>query len=282
MIFFTTQEIEAWINEDASMLDLTGYLLRINKQPGILQVMTRHTTRVALTEEAGRIFEIIGCRISKLVPSGQDVPEKTVILTVEGPAEALHRGWKVAMNLLEYMCGVATRTAEMVNKVEECGNIPLLVTRKHQPGLKKPLMKAILAGGAIPHRLGLSETILIFENHLNLLGGRKALPKLIDDMKAAACEQKITVECDDMDQAVQAAEAGTDAVQFDKVSPEQLTAWCAELKARFPGLIILSAGGVGPKNVRDYARTGVDGIVLSSVFHAKPADLGVTICPVEV
>ncbi|MDU9047846.1 MAG: hypothetical protein Q3M30_03280 [Candidatus Electrothrix sp. Rat3] len=96
-------------------------------------------------------------------------------------------------------------------------------------------------------------------------------------MKAVACEQKITVECDNLDQAVQAAKAGADAVQFDKVPPEQLTVWCVDLKVRFPGLIILSAGGVGPKNVQDYARTGVDGIVLSSVFHAKPADLGVTI-----
>lgn len=279
MVFFTTEEIEQWINEDAPMLDLTSHLLRLNTQPGVLQVTTRHPTRLALTEEAGRIFEILGCRIRQFLPSGQDVPEKTVILTVEGPAEALHRGWKVAMNLLEYMCGVATCTAEMVNKVEECSNIPLLVTRKHQPGLKKMLLKAVLAGGAIPHRLGLSETILIFANHLNLLGGRKALPELIENMKAAACEQKITVECDDLEQAVQTAEAGADAGPVRQGAADQLTPWCAELKARFPGLIVLSAGGVGPKNVQDYARTGVDGIVLSSVFHAKPADLGVTITP---
>ncbi|XOF34634.1 MAG: hypothetical protein ACL93V_04915 [Candidatus Electrothrix sp. YB6] len=161
--------------------------------------------------------------------------------------------------------------------MKSCSNIPLLVTRKHQPGLKKPLLKAVLAGGAIPHRLGLSETILIFENHLNLLGGREALPGLLAGMKAAACEQKITVECDDLEQAVQAAEAGTDVVQFDKVPPEQLSGWCAELKVRFPGLIVLSAGGVGPKNVQDYARTGVDGILLSSVFHVKIADLFVII-----
>ena len=277
MIFFTTQEIEQWINEDAPLVDLTSYLLGLNNQPSVLQVTTRHPIRLALTEEAGRIFEILGCRVSKILPTGQDIPAQTTILAVEGPAEALHRGWKVAMNLLEYMCGVATRTAEMVKEVEECSNIPLLVTRKHQPGLRKPLIKATLAGGAIPHRLGLSETILIFENHLNLLGGREALPTLLANMKAMACEQKITVECDDLDQAVQAAEAGVDAVQFDKVSPQDLSIWCPELKASFPNLIILSAGGVGPQNVQDYARTGVDGIVLSSVFHAKPADLGVTI-----
>ncbi|WPD21769.1 MAG: ModD protein [Candidatus Electrothrix scaldis] len=277
MIFFTSEEIEQWINEDAPLVDLTSHLLGLNNQPGVLQVATRHPTRVALTEEAGRIFEILGCSVHDICPSGEDVPAQTILLRAEGPAAALHRGWKVAMNLLEYMCGVASHTAEMVKKVKECSNIPLLVTRKHQPGLRKPLIKATLAGGAIPHRLGLSETILIFENHLNLLGGRDALPTLLANMKATACEQKITVECDDLNQAVQAAEAGADAVQFDKVSPQDLSIWCSELKASFPNLIILSAGGVGPQNVQDYARTEVDGIVLSSVFHAKPADLGVTI-----
>ncbi|XOF34635.1 MAG: hypothetical protein ACL93V_04920 [Candidatus Electrothrix sp. YB6] len=59
MIFFTTEEIEQWINKDAPMLDLTSHLLGINNQPGILQVTTRHPTRLALTEEAGRIFEIV-------------------------------------------------------------------------------------------------------------------------------------------------------------------------------------------------------------------------------
>ncbi|CAK8716312.1 Putative pyrophosphorylase ModD [Candidatus Electronema halotolerans] len=279
MIFFTTQEIEAWINEDAPLVDLTSHLLKISDQPARLTVVTRHPTRVALTEEAGRIFEILGGTVKSMVASGQDAAAKTVILEVEGPAAALHRGWKVAMNLLEYMCGVAGRTAEMVKKVEACAKIPLLVTRKHQPGLKKPLLKAVLAGGAYAHRLGLSETVLIFANHLRLLGGREALPALLAEMKAAACEQKITVECDDLTQAMQAAEAGADSVQFDKVPPEQLAAWCAELKSRFAHLIILSAGGVGPDNVQDYARTGVDGIVLSSIFHAKPADLGVTIEP---
>lgn len=277
MIFFTTQEIEQWINEDAPLLDLTSHLLHISSQPSRLTVVTRHPTRLALTEEAGRIFELLGCTIKHVLPSGQDVPAKTTILTVEGPAAALHRGWKVAMNLLEYLCGVATHTAEMVKRAKECSNTPLFVTRKHTPGIKKPLLKAVLAGGAYPHRLGLYETVLIFTNHLNLVGGRDRVPELIANMRAAACEQKITIECDDLEQAVQAAKAGVDSIQFDKVSPEELTAWCVELKTRFPHLTILAAGGVRLDNVQAYARTGADGIVLSSVYHAKPADLGVTI-----
>lgn len=277
MVFFTTHEIEQWINEDAPLVDLTGHLLGIGAQPAVLEIKTRHDTCLALTEEAARIFEQLGCKVTQLRASGERVTENTLILRAEGPADALHRGWKVAMNLLEYLCGVATRTADMVAKVEAVSKIPLLVTRKHAPGMKKTLMKAILSGGAYPHRLGLSETILVFENHLNVVGGRDRLPELIDNMKSAACEKKITVECDTYEHAVQAAESGADAIQFDKVPANTLRQWTRDLKQSWPKLSVLIAGGIRPDNVQSYAQTGIDGIVLSSIYHAKPADLGVTI-----
>ena len=277
MIFFQTHEIEAWINEDAPLIDLTSHLLEIDEQPAVLTVRARHTTRLTLMEEAARIFELLGAQICLQLPSGQQVETQQIILQVTGRADALHRGWKVAMNLLEYFCGIATQTAQMVAQVKAVNDIPLLVTRKHLPGMKKPMIKAILSGGAHPHRLGLSETILVFENHLNIIGGREALSDKIGGIKSTACEKKISIECDTLEHATQAAEAGSDLVQFDKVEINQLAKWVNHLKAQYPLLTIIIAGGITPKNIQDYARTGVDGIVLSSVYHAKPADLEVTI-----
>lgn len=277
MIFFQTHEIEAWINEDAPLVDLTGHLLGVESQTAELTVRTRHSTRLTMMEEAARIFEILGAEVVHCAQSGQDVDAGAVILEAVGRADALHRGWKVAMNLLEYLCGVATHTAQMVAQVKAVANIPLLVTRKHIPGMKKPMSKAILNGGAHPHRLGLSETILVFENHLNLIGGREALNEKIPAMQAAACEKKISVECDTIEQAQQAAQAGADLIQFDKVAVETLQTWVTQLKQTYPALKVVIAGGVNPQNVEAYAQSGVDGIVLSSVYHAKPADLGVTI-----
>jgi molybdenum transport protein len=277
MIFFQTHEIEAWINEDAPLVDLTGHLLGVEGQIAELTVRTRHTTRLTMIEEAARIFQILGAEVVFQAESGCDVEKGAVILQVVGRADALHRGWKVAMNLLEYLCGVATHTAQMVAEVKAVSDIPLLVTRKHIPGMKKPMIKAILNGGAHPHRLGLSETILVFENHLNLIGGRKALAEKIPSMQSAACEKKISVECDTLEQAFQSAQAGSDLIQFDKVPVDILQEWVKQLKSQFPALQIVIAGGVNLQNVRDYAQSGVDGIVLSSVYHAKPADLGVTI-----
>ncbi|WP_127119199.1 ModD protein [Thiomicrospira sp. S5] len=277
MVWFSNEEIAQWINEDAPLVDLTSHLLGIEAQYCELTVTTRHSTCLTLTEEATRLFEQLGADTVLCEPSGRQVDAGTEILKVTGRGDALHRGWKVAMNLLETGCGVATATADMVAAVQQVSDIPLLVTRKHAPGMKKQLIKAILSGGAYPHRLGLSETVLIFENHLNVIGGREALPKAIQKMKAAACEKKIMVECDDLEQAVQAAEAGADAIQFDKVPVDDLVLWCQSLKTAFPALKVLMAGGIRRDNVEAYAASGVDGIVLSSLYHAKPADLGVRI-----
>ena len=277
MIFFQTHEIEAWINEDAPLIDLTSHILEIREQQAILTVRTRHATRLALMEEAARIFEILGAQVCLQLPSGQDVESQQIILQIKGRADALHRGWKVAMNLLEYFCGIATQTAQMVAEVQAVSDVPLLVTRKHLPGMKKPMIKAILSAGAHPHRLGLSETILVFENHLNIIGGRDAIAEQIPLIKTAACEKKISIECDTLEQATQAAQAGADLIQFDKIELNQLAQWVKQLKAQYPLLTIIIAGGISPQNIQDYAKTGVDGIVLSSVYHAKPADLGVTI-----
>ncbi len=277
MIFFTTQDIEAWIAEDAPLLDLTGHLLGIGAQAAQLSVRARQPVCAALSEEAGRLFTLLGAEVIEQAPSGARLAAGATLLVVRGRADALHRGWKVAMNLLEHACGVATCTAQMVERARAVADIPLLATRKHPPGMKKILIKAILAGGAQPHRLGLSETVLIFENHVRLLGGRERLPQLVAAMRAQACEKKIFVECDTLEQARQAVAAGADGVQFDKAPAQALAAWCADIAAHTPEIVCLAAGGIRLDNIQEYARSGAHGLVLSAVYHAPPADLEVTI-----
>ncbi len=277
MVFFHTRDIEAWIEEDAPSIDLTTELLGIASIPAVLRVRPREAVRVALTEEAARIFEVLRADVTHVLPSGSDAEPGTLLLEARGDAGALHRGWKVAMNLLEHGCGVATRTAAFVERARVVSDVPILATRKHWPGIKKPLVKAVVAGGGHPHRLGLSETVLIFENHVRLLGGRAALATAIGRIRAAACEKKIGVECHDRVQANDAIAAGADMVQFDKVPAVALAEMCAELKRAHPGVTLLAAGGIDLGDVAAYAASGVDGIVLSSVYAAKPSDLSVTI-----
>jgi len=140
-------------------------------------------------------------------------------------------------------------------------------------------IKAVTAGGALPHRLGLSETILIFKQHTIFLGGLDALLQRIGQFSVQAPEKKIMVEAENADQALRVAQAGVGILQIDKMSPQELSLLIRQIRQIAPAMEVSAAGGINETNVADYAATGVDILVLSSVYFGKPADIDVRICP---
>jgi molybdenum transport protein len=160
-------------------------------------------------------------------------------------------------------------------------NVAVLTTRKGFPGTKALSIKSILAGGAFPHRLGVSETILVFGQHMNFIGGVDGFIDKLPEIKRSCCEKKIIVESSSPDEAARLCGAGVDGIQFDKLAPDALSKACAALKKSFPAVTLLAAGGVNEENIAAYARTGVDGVVTTSLYSAKPADIGVRIVPVS-
>jgi molybdenum transport protein len=273
-------EIERFIDEDIPYGDLTTHLLGIGHQPGAITFSTREDTTLCCCEEAGRVLEKCGCSISTLVPSGTRCDPGTVFLDARGTAQALHAGWKVALNLLEYASGIATRTARIVRAAKEANpGIVVVTTRKSFPGTKKVAVKAIMAGGALPHRLGLSETVLVFSQHTAFLGGLEAFLKEVDCLRARAPEIRIIVEAESAEEALRVAAAGVDVVQVDKLAPVELRRVVADVRTLDRTVRISAAGGINEGNVAEYAGCGVDIIVLSSVYFGKPADIGVRIVP---
>jgi molybdenum transport protein len=273
-------EIERFIDEDLPYGDLTTHLLGIGHQPGAITFSTREDTILCCCEEAGRVLEKCGCSISTLVPSGTRCDPGTVFLNATGTAQALHAGWKVALNLLEYASGIATRTARIVRAAKEANpGIVVVTTRKSFPGTKKVAVKAIMAGGALPHRLGLSETVLVFKQHTAFLGGTEAFLKEAGCLRARAPENRIIVEAESAEEALRIAAAGVDVVQLDKLAPAELRHVVADIRTMDRAVKISAAGGINEGNVAEYAGCGVDIIVLSSVYFGKPADIGVRIVP---
>ncbi|HCD36774.1 MAG TPA: ModD protein [Chlorobium sp.] len=267
-------DIDRFIEEDVPYGDLTTAVLEIGDKPGEITFTARHETTLSGTEEAARILERCGARLTSLTPSGTTVPEGTLFLSAEGSALSLHRGWKVALNMLEYASGIATRTAGIVKSAQSANPaISIATTRKSFPGTKKTAIKAILAGGATPHRLGLSESILVFNQHTEFQGGLDSFLESIPAVKARAPEHKILVEADGPEEALKIAAAGADVVQVDKLSPECLTELVHAIRDIAPGIKISAAGGITPQNAAIYAATGIDIIVLSSVYFGKPADI---------
>jgi molybdenum transport protein len=112
-------------------------------------------------EEAARLIALAGATARVLRPSGHALAGGEPLLEARGSAAALHRGWKAAQVLIEWTSGIATATAA----IAAAKGLPVACTRKQAPGTKALAVKAVRAGGATLHRLGLSETLLVFPEH---------------------------------------------------------------------------------------------------------------------
>ncbi|WP_280528053.1 ModD protein [Castellaniella defragrans] len=277
--FFETSMLDAWLAEDIGLFDLTSTLLEIGTKPARIAWVARQAMTLACTEEVARMVALRGGCATDCLPSGRCVEAGTEIVAAQGAAQALLDCWKVGQNLLEYACGVATRTRAMADAAARVNpDVCILTTRKHPPGLRRVAQKAALAGGAFPHRLGLSETVLVFPQHRALLpGGWKDLRQILARRRRHLVEKKIVIEANSYEDAREAARCGADVVQFDKVEPERLAQWCPCLRAEWPHLGLLAAGGIRADNAAAYAATGVDALVTSSLYFGPPADIGVRI-----
>ena len=272
---YTSDElIDRFIREDVPYIDLTTLVLGISGKKGKIQFFSREDAVLCGTEEVIKIFNRLNIDLIKSCPSGTLIKKNEIFLEGKGNAEDLHTAWKVAQNILDYSSGIATKTKKLVDKVSLINpNLHVITTRKVIPGTKELAIKAIIAGGGFPHRLGLSETILIFKQHLNFLGGIDELTKILKSVKAKACEKKVIAEIENLDQAIELCKNGIDGLQFDKVPCDELKTNVTILRNINPSIVILAAGGINESNIEEYAKTGVDAIVISSVYHANPIDI---------
>ena len=274
-MYISDELIDRFIKEDVPYIDLTTLVLGIGGQKGTIQFFSRENAVLCGTEEVIKIFNKLNIDLIKTYPSGTLIKKNEIFLEGKGNAEDLHMAWKVSQNILDYSSGIATKMKKLVDKVSLINpNLHVITTRKVIPGTKELTIKAVLAGGGFPHRLGLSETILIFKQHLNFLGGIDELTKILKSVKSKACEKKVIAEIETLEQAIDLCKNGIDGLQFDKVPYDELKTNVAILRSINPSIIILASGGINESNIEEYAKTGVDAIVTTSVYNAKPIDIG--------
>jgi molybdenum transport protein len=127
------------------------------------------------------------------------------------------------------------------------------------------------------HRLGLSETVLVFPEHRAFLGNEPFVG-LVERLRRAAPEKRLVVEVNTVEQAIVAAAIGFDVIQAEKFSPAEIAALVARISL-MARPVIAAAGGVHAGNVAAYAQAGADVIVTSSPYLAKPRDVQVRIEP---
>lgn len=271
------QLADALLAEDAPYGDLTTRLLDIGHKPAWIVFSPRVAGVLCGAELAATLMRRVGARVVSHVASGTRVVAGEAVLRAEGTAGGLHEAWKMAQTAVEYLSGIATETARIVAAAREGNSACVVVTtRKTFPGARALMIEAIRAGGAEPHRLGLSETLLVFPEHLAFLPDPVAA---IAALRAKAPEKKVVVEVTSLAEAIRSLVAEPDVLQCEKMTPEEVADLKQACDARRSPVRIAAAGGINAANAAAYAKAGADVIVSSAPYWAKPLDIKVELTP---
>lgn len=253
MSVLTTADLERLLFEDAPYGDLTTEALRIGGIGCRITFVARAAMTIAGVEDAA-LLTLVGVTAHPKAVSGEMVAGGRVLIEGEGLAAAVLRAWKVSQTPIEVWSGVATASRRLVTAAREGRSDTIVAcTRKNVPGTKALSVAAIKAGGAVPHRLGLSETILLFPEH-------RALCPLADfttlarGLRATNPEKKLLVEVTTAAEAIAAAHAGFDVIQTEKFTPEAVGDIAAAVRALAPRPVAAAARGINPDNAAAYAR----------------------------
>lgn len=275
MQYFADARIDHFITEDLPYIDLTCQVLGLSDEPGEMEYFTREDCVLAGVAVVRRMMAKLGCEVVSARADGERVGAGESFMCVRGGAEQLHAAWKACLNVFDHLSAVATKTRSMVDAAHAANpRCEVLTTRKSMTGVKDLLTYAVVTGGAYPHRLGLSETIIVFDHHVKFMGGFDAFVEKLPEIKARCIEKKIFVEAD-ADQARVLARAGADGIQLDKVPASELGPLVRELRAANPHVTLIATGGINPQNAGAYAATGVDGLATTAPFSAKPLDMSI-------
>ena len=191
-----------------------------------------------------------------------------VAVRLRGRVASILQGERVALNLLQHLSGVATLTRRFV---EEIKGLPakIIDTRKTTPGLRVLEKYAVVTGGGVNHRFGLSDGVLIKDNHIQACGSvKRALKRARQNLPHV---YRVEIEVKTLAELEEALEAGAEAVLLDNMDLETLRQAVTLARQRNPQVVLEASGGVSLENVRAVAETGVDLISIGRLTHSAPA-----------
>ncbi len=243
----TDDDLVRLLKDDVPCGDLTTEVAGIGCQIARLEFRARGAMVVCAIEEAARLFTLCGARADVSVKSGQRVEKDQLLFEVHGSVQVLHRVWKSAQVLVEWASGISTSSAAIVAAAYP---VPVACTRKNVPNTRAMSVKAVRSGGATLHRLGLSESLLLFAEHRLYLVDAPAMT--VARIKRAEPEKKLVVEVANVGEALVWAMAGADVLQLEKFTPGQLADCRSALDAQALQPILAAAGGIRADNAAAY------------------------------
>lgn len=203
--------------------------------------------------------------ISLHVKDGQIVHPDDRILTVNGPTASLLQGERVALNFLQRLSGIATKTRQYVDTISDYP-ARILDTRKTTPLFRELEKKAVRDGGALNHRMGLYDMIMIKDNHIDFAGSiPKAIEAVISYLKKRNMDIPLEVEVRNFSELEQVLSHGKiNRIMLDNFTPEDLIKAVEQVDKKYE---TEASGGITLENIRDYAASNVDFISVGALTH---------------
>jgi len=255
-----TRDVTRALAEDVGTGDLTAHLVPAGARAQA-RLMTRQSGVLCGVEWFRRTFEELDPDVEIFWhhEDGDDIVANSSLCELEGDARALLTAERTALNFVQLLSGVATRTRQFVRAVEGT-RAKILDTRKTVPGLRMAQKYAVRCGGGVNYRLGLHDAILIKENHLAAAGGVKAA--LEAALRQGSSTTLVQIEVESIDQLREALQAGATLILLDNFD---LAAMREAVKVAGDRAELEASGGISLKNVRAVAETGVQRISIGTL-----------------
>jgi nicotinate-nucleotide pyrophosphorylase (carboxylating) len=270
--------LRGWLLEDVGRGDrTTNSLLAADAIPGTAKWIAKAPGIIAGLPIAARVFQLLNEKVSFVgtVDEGAFCEAGEVVAEMHGSLDALLMGERVALNLAMRLSGIATLTNKYVEKIADLPT-RFVDTRKTTPGLRLLEKYATALGGAINHRMGLDDAVMIKDNHIAAAGG---IGEAVTRIRAKIpYPLTIEVETESLEQVKEALQHQADIIMLDNMSPELMREAVQLIRQQDSRVKIEASGNVTLETIRAVAETGVDYISSSApITQSKWLDLSMKI-----
>lgn len=262
--------IELALSEDIGSGDITTLSTIPAETTAYGKFIAKEDMTVCGMEIAEKVFKIIDDTVefNSFVADGAKVSKGDVLAEVSGNARSMLTAERTALNIMQRLSGVATRTAECVKMVEGT-SAKIADTRKTTPGMRALEKYAVRVGGGTNHRFNLADGVLIKDNHIAAAGGIKNAVE--NSRKIIPHTLKIEVEVETFEQLEEALSAGADIIMLDNMPDADMKKAVEIVAGR---ALVEASGNMDKRNLREVAATGVDIISIGALTHTiKAADI---------
>ncbi len=270
------QLVDLALSEDIAAGDVTTEATIDPEAQGAGRIVAREAGVVAGLDVAALVFEKLdpAVRFERHVRDGDEVQPGQPVATVSGPLRALLTGERVALNFLQHLSGVATKTRRLAALIAHT-KAKLLDTRKTTPGMRLLEKYAVRCGGGENHRMNLAEAVLLKDNHIAAVGGVAEAVRRARERAPRGL--RVQVEVSSIAELEEALSAGAHAVLLDNMSLEDIRRAVELCAGR---CFVEASGGVTEKTIVAIAEAGVDAISCGALTHSAPAlDMSLELLP---